>query len=120
MLRVAFGSVLADLLGGYALFAPFTLVIKGVEGLVVGLLTRPGFRMQVPLSRADVASAMLAICAGGALMVTGYFIAEAYVLRLGIGAAATEVPGNVFQVVGGLILAMPVSLALRRVRREGE
>ena len=53
-------------------------------------------------------------------MVTGYFIAEAYVLRLGIGAAATEVPGNVFQVVGGLILAMPVSLALRRVRREGE
>ena len=114
------GSALADLLGGYAVFAPFTLVIKGVEGLVVGLLTRPGFRMQVPLSRADVASAMLAICAGGALMVTGYFIAEAYVLRLGIGAAATEVPGNIFQVVGGLILAIPASLALRKVRREAE
>jgi uncharacterized membrane protein len=112
------GSALADLLGGYAVFAPFTLVIKGVEGLVVGLLTRPGFRGHVPLSRGDVASAVLAICAGGALMVLGYFIAEAYILGLGIGAAATEVPGNVFQVVGGLILAMPMSLALRRVLRE--
>jgi uncharacterized membrane protein len=114
------GSSLADLLGGYAVFAPFTLVIKGVEGLVVGLLARPGFRGQMPPSRTNLASAMLAVCAGGALMVMGYFIAEAYVLRLGVGAAATEIPGNIFQVVGGLILAMPVSLTLRRVRREAE
>jgi len=32
------GSALADLLTGYAHWAPFTLVIKGIEGLLVGLL----------------------------------------------------------------------------------
>jgi len=94
------GSALADLLGGYAVFAPFTLIIKGAEGFVVGSLARPGFRGQAPPSRMNVASAVLAICAGGALMVAGYFIAEAYVLRLRIGAAATEVPGNIFQSAG--------------------
>jgi uncharacterized membrane protein len=114
------GSALADLLGGYAIFAPFTLIIKGAEGLVVGLATRPGFRGQAPPSRIVVAAAVLAICGGGALMVGGYFIAEAYILRLGVGAAATEVPGNIFQVVGGLIVAVPVARTLRNVRREAE
>ena len=31
------GSALADGLGGYAHWAPFTLIIKGVEGLVIGI-----------------------------------------------------------------------------------
>jgi uncharacterized membrane protein len=37
------GSSLADLLGGYGVFAPFTLVIKGLEGLLVGILAWPIF-----------------------------------------------------------------------------
>ncbi|MGH2436917.1 MAG: ECF transporter S component, partial [bacterium] len=32
------GSALADWLGGYAQFALYTLVIKGLEGLLVGLI----------------------------------------------------------------------------------
>ncbi|MGH2454510.1 MAG: ECF transporter S component [bacterium] len=45
------GSALADLSLGYASFAPFTLVIKGVEGYVVGLLgqrTQTGIVAMVP------------------------------------------------------------------------
>lgn len=34
------GSALADLSLGYAQYAPFTLVIKGVEGAVVGMVAR--------------------------------------------------------------------------------
>ena len=33
------GSAMADLLGGYSHWAPFTLVIKGLEGLVIGSLS---------------------------------------------------------------------------------
>jgi len=38
------GSALADLTLGYAQYAPFTLVIKGVEGALVGLIARAGGR----------------------------------------------------------------------------
>ncbi|MGD2249296.1 MAG: ECF transporter S component [Candidatus Methanofastidiosia archaeon] len=36
------GSALADILGGFGSWAPFTLVIKGTEGAVVGWLSRRG------------------------------------------------------------------------------
>ena len=40
------GSAMADLLGGYPHWAPFTLIIKGIEGYVVGALgaSRPNGR----------------------------------------------------------------------------
>src|SRR5689334_14586653 len=34
------GSALSDALGGFGTFAPFTLIIKGLEGIVAGLLSR--------------------------------------------------------------------------------
>ena len=34
------GSMLSDVLGGYLLYAPATLVIKGTEGAIVGLLSQ--------------------------------------------------------------------------------
>lgn len=36
------GSALADILGGFGNWAPFTLIIKGTEGAVVGWLSRRG------------------------------------------------------------------------------
>lgn len=108
------GSALADFLGGYAQYAPFTLIIKGLEGLIVGALGYPVVRSRPP-SWASITLVILAVAVGGAEMIAGYFVSEAYLLHLGVGAAATEVPGNISQVLGGLIVAVPVSLALRKV-----
>jgi uncharacterized membrane protein len=113
------GSSLADFLGGYGVFAPFTLIIKGLEGLLVGILAWPVFHRHPRPSHADLALTVLAIGVGGAVMVLGYFVSEAFVLHLGVGAAASEVPGNIFQALGGLVAAVPVSLALRGVTRGG-
>jgi uncharacterized membrane protein len=113
MLAGGVGSALADLIGGYAQFAPYTLLIKGLEGLVVGWLAR---RLAGHLASAvDLLGAVVAVVVGGSLMVAGYFAAEAFVMGLGPAAAAGEVPGNIFQVVGGLVAALPVSVALRRL-----
>lgn len=113
------GSSLADLLGGYGVFAPFTLIIKGLEGLLVGTLAWPVFHRHSRPSLADLALSALAIGVGGAAMVLGYFVSEAFILHLGVAAAASEVPGNIFQVLGGLVAALPVSLTLRGVIRTG-
>lgn len=114
LLAGGIGSALADLIGGYGQFAPYTLVIKGLEGLIVGLLAWQAARAPAPTA-AGVARAIGAIAVGGTVMVLGYFVAEAYIMRIGVPAAGAEVPGNIFQVVGGLIVALPTALLLRNL-----
>lgn len=114
LLAGGIGSALADLIGGYSQFAPYTLVIKGLEGLLVGLLAWRMIKRPTP-TVGGVLAAVAAIAVGGATMVFGYFVAEAFLLKLGVAAASAEVPGNIFQVVGGLIVAIPAGLALRNL-----
>lgn len=97
------GSAIADMIG-YPVFAPFTLIIKGLEGFIAGKI-------------ADGASAkrdVLAWGAGSIIMIIGYFITEAYVMRLGTPSALIEVPGNSFQVIFGGIIGLPISRLIRR------
>jgi uncharacterized membrane protein len=96
------GSALADLWAGYGYFAPFTLVIKGFEGLVTGLIA----------DRRTFARDILAVLAGGMIMITGYFLAESFIY--GMPAALTEVLGNTIQIIVGAIIGMPVSTLVRK------
>ncbi len=95
------GSALADVLSGYSWWAPFTLVIKGSEGFVVGLLARSGGRLRT----------LLGCVLGGAIMVLGYFAVE--YLLYGAGAFA-ELPGNIFQAFAGIAVASTVGPAVKR------
>ena len=98
-----FGSAMADLITGYAHWAPFTLVIKGVEGFVVGYLTS---------KKDDFTTILLATILGGALMVLGYFFVEVYFY--GWGGAIAEVPGNTLQAVTGIIVGGGVGHVIKR------
>lgn len=98
-----FGSAMADLITGYAHWAPFTLVIKGVEGFVVGYLTS---------KKDDFTTILLATILGGALMVLGYFSVEVYFY--GWGGAIAEVPGNTLQAVTGIIVGGGVGHVIKR------
>ncbi len=98
------GSALADLIGGYAHWAPFTLLIKGVEGLLVGLIA---FRDKKPSTR------LVACVIGGLEMVAGYFFVEVFLY--GKGAALAEVPGNFFQAGVAAIVAPLFTLLLVRL-----
>ena len=59
------GSSLADILGGYWPFVPVTFVVKGLEGLVSGLIS----------DSRHVTKDTLAVLAGGIIMISGYFLA---------------------------------------------
>ena len=90
------GSAAADILLGSGIFAPLTLVAKGSEGAVCGLVYRIGGRRQW---------AMIAgVAAGGTCMIVSYFLGEWLVLGMGLAKAAAEIPINIGQVViGGAI-----------------
>jgi uncharacterized membrane protein len=102
------GSALSDIYLGYALFAPGTLVIKGVEGLIVGVLN---MYLRKYISNLSLC-ATISVLVGGLEMVAGYFMYEQLIVGY---AALAEVPFNVVQMLIGLIVAVPVMHAVFRV-----
>ena len=98
------GSALSDLWGGYLVFVPITLVVKGLEGTVAGFIRNGKSAIR------DV----LAVFVGGAIMVLGYFVFEAFLLGYGVSVALVETPGNTFQVTVGALVSIPVTLVVRR------
>ncbi|MHB0875356.1 MAG: ECF transporter S component [Anaerolineae bacterium] len=96
------GTGLADLLGGYAHWAPLSFIIHGLQGLLAGYI---GYR-QIAGKQA------LGWFAGSVVMIAGYFLAE--VVLYGAGAAIVEVPGNTIQCVAGGLVAIPLAAAIRK------
>lgn len=101
------GSALADILGGWVHWAPFTLIIKGVEGVIAGFIARRG--------GSGIHTLLIAWIIGCGEMVLGYFTVES--ILYGVGPALVEVPGNTFQMIVGGVVGIPVSLAVRRRMR---
>ncbi len=98
----AVGFVLTDLMMGFALYAPATLLIKGgMAALAALLLKRTVKAGQQP------ALCRLALCAllPEGQMVAGYYLYESVVLKLGGGAIAS-VPGNSMQGLLGAVIAV--------------
>lgn len=109
------GSALADALGGYFIWAPWTLVIKGIEGILVGTIAYWGIRGGHYPGRI---SAFAAVLVGGAWMVAGYYLAGS-VLFGGL-AALTEIPGNLIQAGVAVVVALPLSVLLRNALKRSD
>ncbi len=97
------GAAIADILVA-AQFAPGTLIIKGVEGAIVGFLN---IKIQ-KRTRSLSLSATASIIIGGLEMVAGYFTYEQAALSYPAAAALVEVPFNIVQMLVGLIAAITI------------
>jgi uncharacterized membrane protein len=95
------GSALADLVG-FPDFVLYTLAIKGIEGLIAGSLTKGKNSLRE----------IIVVIVAGIEMIVGYFLVETYLY--GIGAALVEFPGNIFQASFGVVVAIPLSFAVRK------
>lgn len=101
------GSMLADLFTGYVIYAPATLIIKGLEGLVIGIISNPRKNYK-KFSYRDI----MAVVVGGFIIVFGYFVYES--ILYGPSVALVEVPGNIFQFIFGAILALIFAFTARK------
>lgn len=97
------GMAVADLIGGYAVYAPATLIIHGFQAVAVAYL---GQRRKSWIR-------FVAAGVGGLIVVGGYFLYQWLVLRLGVAPALVEVPFNIVQASVGLI-GVPLYLLVRR------
>jgi len=87
------------------------LVIKGLEGAIVGFLNR---KLQKHTSNLAL-SAAISVVVGGLEMVAGYFIYEQLFLGYSLPVALVEVPFNIVQMIVGLIVAVPIMYVVQRV-----
>lgn len=107
------GTSLADVSLGYGVWAPGTLVIHGIQGLVAGAIAWRG-----GLNRMITAGIV-----GGVILVVGYFLYMLIFIPVGVldadegksafATAAAAVWPNTFQVMFGAIIGIPLTLAVR-------
>lgn len=102
----AVGSMLADVITGYMLYAPATFMIKGSMALLCGFLLK---KLQGKKT-AYILSALASEC----LMVLGYFLYEAIFLGLGFGAAA-GILGNAGQGALGAVIFCVLFPVIKKV-----
>ena len=106
------GSMLADLLSGYAHYAPGTFAIKLAMAVAASLIFRAlQSRDSHNLLVSQVASGVVA----EAIMVVGYFGYASLWLGKGLAAAAS-IPGNIVQGIFGLVSAVALHTVLTRSR----
>ncbi|MGE5627839.1 MAG: ECF transporter S component [Solirubrobacterales bacterium] len=115
----AAGMCLADMLSGYLVWAPFTLVIKGIMALVAALIVYRGNN-----KGDNVPNNILAFVVAGIWMVVGYLFAGAFVatytltehlsLMQGLILSLKDVPANIVEVLVGIIIAVPMSKMIKK------
>ncbi len=101
-LAAGIGSMLADILSGYAYYAPATFIIKAVMAVCAFYLYKilSGSTSSVMTRIASVISAL--ICE--IIMILGYFAFSAFILGAGLGAI-NGIPGNVVQGAAAIIIS---------------
>lgn len=100
------GSALADLVLGYTHYVIPTLIIKGLEGLIAGVLA--GLVARRLKHILTLVRAVLGLAAAGLWMVLGYYLTAALVFGLGFSGPLAGIPGDLVQAG----VSIPVGLML--------
>lgn len=96
------GSALTDISTGYGLWAPFTLIIKGMIGFLMGYLKKKKVHILIIAILAEI------------WMVFGYLIAGA-ILTGSFAVSLSSVPANAIQGVIGIVLFIILKEALEKM-----
>jgi len=114
----AIGMCLFDLISGYTMWAPFTLVIKGVMGYIAGSIAyRKNYNGN------NTKNNVFAFVVAGIWMITAYYlggtiiltlISKEFALKQALIISLKDIPTNILQVAGGMALALPLIAALKR------
>lgn len=96
----AIGSALADVLSGYAMYAPATFVIKGLMVIVAYFIYKQFTKKDKKLLLGKIISGFIA----EVVMVAGYFVFEGFMY--GFGASLVNIPANAMQGLVGLIMGV--------------
>lgn len=102
----AIGMGLFDVLSGWTMWAPFTFVIRGGMGYIIGWIA----------AKKDGQSKLynlVAVLTGGLWMMVGYYLTEA-ILYQNFYTPLTSIAGNAIQVLSAVVLGLPLAAIIRK------
>lgn len=106
----AFGMGLFDILSGWTAWAPFTFVIRGVMGYVIGSISHANNKEGV-----NALYNIIAIILGGIWMIAGYYMTEV-ILYGNWMTPATSIPGNIVQIVFGCLSVLIAPMLKKAIK----
>ena len=112
-IAAAVGSALADLWSGFALYAPATFLIKGLNAALAWLVAC-SIKKLIKKDSLDFISKVAGAIAGETVMVLGYFLFEATLY--GFAGGALALVGNILQGVCCATLAVLLFSALYPIK----
>lgn len=119
-IAAATGSGLADLLGGYAHWVPWTFAIKGLMAFAFGTIlivinNRNGNAgsSEKETQRSTGLLTASAMALSSLIMIAGYFTAQRIIYG-NLAAPLAALPGNIAQAAAGVLIAGLASAALRK------
>lgn len=105
----AIGMGLFDLVGGWLVWAPITIVARGLQGYIVGKIAWAKGR-----KGNSIALNLIATIVSIPFMIAVYYIGEGILYGNWIAPLAS-IPGDLTQNVLGIIIAIPICVALKKV-----
>lgn len=102
----AFGMGLFDVLSGWTAWAPYTFIIRGVMGYVIGMIAEKKQGKSIWLN-------LFAVIIGGIIMIVGYYFAEV-ILYANFITPLSSIPGNLLQIVLSSIIGLPLIAILKK------
>lgn len=115
-LAAGIGSMLADILMGYAQYAPGTFAIKALMAFFAGLVLYAVKKLSEKNALLFILFVVLAAVCAEAVMVGGYFVFEAYILGYGAAGALGSVLPNIFQGIAGIVGGAALCLICKRIK----
>ncbi|GFZ33923.1 hypothetical protein CSC2_44490 [Clostridium zeae] len=119
-LAAAIGMAMVDISGGWIIWAPFTFIIKAGMAYIAGDV--------IERFKGTYISYVVGFVLGGIFMIFGYFLAGTVIAAAtsgngfstaivgGLVFAAKDIVGNVLQATSGVVIALPLSVALVKKR----
>ncbi|MDF2879803.1 MAG: transporter component [Clostridiaceae bacterium] len=104
----AFGMGLFDILSGWAAWAPFTFIIRGAMGYVVGSISNAHNR-----NGENQLYNIIAVCISSVLMIFGYYITEVILYGNWL-SPVSSIPGNIAQLLVGAVIGLPAASAIKK------
>lgn len=104
MIAGSIGAAACDLAMGYAVYAPFTFVIKALEGLICGLLIK-AFTKKSDICKRSFPLILLTYVISALVMVSGYFVANAILIDFKT-SLFVSVPFDLIQAAVSVFLAI--------------
>ncbi len=106
----AFGMALFDIFSGWMAWAPFTFIVRGVMGYIIGSIAWSQDRRGN-----NFVWNLIGIIISAIWMIAGYYVTEGILYGNWI-APVTSIPGNIIQIVVGAVIGLPLATLLKKTK----